>query len=116
MLSFLDHLCSALLARNEIEVYRLLKHPLARALPRAVREEALAIARGKEHGMRAPIHALRFYHQAAQLLLEEPETLLTGPQLELPLEPVPGSVEIDLTIARASRLPAPRPAPVKRAK
>ncbi|HJU64983.1 MAG TPA: hypothetical protein VJ596_04865 [Gemmatimonadaceae bacterium] len=113
MLSYLDQLCSALLARNEIEVYRLLKHPLARALPRPVREEALAIARGKASGMRAPIHALRFYHQTAQLLLEEPESVLTGPQLELALEPAPGSYEIDVTIARASRLPAPRP--VKRA-
>lgn len=68
MLAYLDSLCTALLARDAEEIRRLLRHPLARALPRAVREEALAVARSESRGMRAPIQALRFYHQTAHLL------------------------------------------------
>ena len=45
MLDYLDSLCAALLARNGTEIRRLLRHPLARALPRRVREEGYAIAR-----------------------------------------------------------------------
>ena len=33
MLDYLDGLCAALLARNGTEIRRLLRHPLARALP-----------------------------------------------------------------------------------
>ena len=68
MLAFLDSLCAALLARNAEEIRRLLRHPLARALPRQVREEAVIIARAGARGYRAPIHALRLYHQTAHLL------------------------------------------------
>ena len=37
MLDYLDSLCAALLARNGTEIRRLLRHPLARALPRRAR-------------------------------------------------------------------------------
>ena len=68
MLAYLDMLCAALLARESWEIRRLLKHPLARVLPRRVREEAYAIARLGTSTRRAPIHTLNFYHQTVQLL------------------------------------------------
>ena len=68
MLAYLDMLCAALLARESWEIRRLLKHPLARVLPRRVREEAYAIARLGTSTKRAPIHTLNFYHQTVQLL------------------------------------------------
>jgi hypothetical protein len=68
LLAYLDMLCTALLARESWEIRRLLKHPLARVLPRRVREEAYAIARLGTSTRRAPIHTLNFYHQTVQLL------------------------------------------------
>lgn len=68
MLDYLDGLCAALLAQNGTEIRRLLRHPLARALPRRVREEGFAIARAGPHSLRAPVHSLRFYHQTLHLL------------------------------------------------
>jgi hypothetical protein len=70
-------LCAALLARESWEIRRLLKHPLARVLPRRVREEAYAIARLGTNTRRAPIHALNFYHQTVQLLGAHEEPALT---------------------------------------
>jgi hypothetical protein len=68
LLAYLDMLCAALLARERWEIRRLLKHPLARVLPRRVREEAYTIARLGTSTRRAPIHTLNFYHQTVQLL------------------------------------------------
>lgn len=68
MLGYLDELCSALLARDGETITRLLRHPLARALPRKVREEALAIRRSGPGSLMAPVHALHFYHQTAHVL------------------------------------------------
>ena len=72
MLDYLDGLCAALLARNGTEIRRLLRHPLARALPRRVREEAHAIARASADTFRAPIQTLHFYHQTVHLLGARP--------------------------------------------
>jgi hypothetical protein len=72
MLDYLDGLCAALLARNGAEIRRLLRHPLARALPRRVREEAHAIARAGADTFRAPIQTLHFYHQTVHLLGAHP--------------------------------------------
>ena len=76
MLDYLDSLCAALLARNGTEIRRLLRHPLARALPRRVREEGYAIARA------GPVQTLHFYHQTLHLLGARPanrnEAGLTG--------------------------------------
>ena len=63
MLAFLDSLCVALLARDTIRIRQLLAHPLSRALPRAVREDAYAIAGGSSRGSAAPLQAMRLYHQ-----------------------------------------------------
>jgi hypothetical protein len=68
VLAFLDTLCSALLARDAQRILELLEHPLARALPRQVREEAHLIARRGGGAMIAPVQTLRLYHQTAHLL------------------------------------------------
>jgi len=68
VLAFLDLLCTALLARNTQRIEELLQHPLARALPRQVREEALLIARRGGRAMIAPVQTLRLYNQTAHLL------------------------------------------------
>lgn len=69
MLAFLDSLCAALIARDAGRIRQLLAHPLSRALPRAVREEATAIAGGSQaRQFVAPLHAMRLYHQTAHLL------------------------------------------------
>ncbi len=101
MLDYLDGLCAALLARNGTEIRRLLRHPLARALPRRVREEGYAIARAGPESFRAPVQTLHFYHQTLHLLGARPasirddgvtiETSASGeaPQLEMPLTELP---------------------------
>lgn len=68
MLAFLDSLCGALIARDAEHIRRLLAHPLARALPIGVRDEAVAIAQGSRRGFIAPLETLRLYHQTAHLL------------------------------------------------
>jgi hypothetical protein len=68
VLAFLDTLCTALLARDAQRIVELLRHPLARALPRQVREEALLIARRGRRTLIAPVQTLRLYHQTAHLL------------------------------------------------
>jgi hypothetical protein len=104
MLDYLDGLCAALLARNGTEIRRLLRHPLARALPRRVREEAHAIARAGQDTFRAPIQTLHFYHQTVHLLGARPVEARsdqahaaadgvarpgdTESQIEIPLAPV----------------------------
>jgi len=78
VLDYLDRLCAALLGREVAEIRRLLRHPLVRALPRGVREEAQAIAAAPSHSLRAPIQALRFYQQTIQLLAEPEEARSAG--------------------------------------
>jgi hypothetical protein len=68
MLAFLDSFCQALSAHDPDRIRRQLRHPLARALPAAVRAEALAIARAGRGGRAAPVRAFRFYFQTLQLL------------------------------------------------
>ena len=92
MLAFLDRLCAALLARNAEEIRLLLRHPLARALPRQVREEALMIARSRTKGFVAPIHTLRLYHQTAHLLGACSDPAVRRPEREL--EAVEGQIEL----------------------
>ena len=93
MLAFLDSLCVALLARDAIRIRQLMAHPLSRALPRAVREEATAVASGASLSL-APLQAMRLYHQTAHLLgvRSDPavrRTPVRDPgrrQIDLPLE------------------------------
>jgi hypothetical protein len=102
MLDYLDSLCAALLARNGTEIRRLLRHPLARALPRRVREEGYSIARAGPESLRAPVQTLHFYHQTLHLLGARPaargEAGASGatvrpddePQIEIPLRAAGG--------------------------
>lgn len=95
MLAFLDSLCTALIARDVVRIRQLLAHPLSRALPRAVREEASAIAAGSSRGFVAPLNSMRLYHQTAHLLgaKSDPGVRRTPTdhprrQIDLPLEAV----------------------------
>jgi hypothetical protein len=83
VLAFLDSLCTALLARNAQQIHELLQHPLARALPRQVREEAMLIARRGGRAMIAPVQTLRLYNQTAHLLgaCSDPATAATNGDL-----------------------------------
>lgn len=91
MLAFLDSLCAALIARDVIRIRQLLAHPLSRALPRAVREEAAAIAGGLPRGY-APLQAMRLYHQTAHML-----GVRSDPALR-PVSPEPGRRQFDLPL------------------
>ena len=91
MLAYLDMLCTALLARTGDEISRLLEHPLAGALPRRVREEAMAIVRAGSNSFMAPIHTLHFYHQTAHLLGAQSDPATRPAQFELPLRAAGGS-------------------------
>lgn len=91
MLAFLDALCAALLARNTIEICRLLGLPRARQLPRAVREEAMAIAKAGPTSHLAPIQTLQLYYKLSHLVDESSELEPISddddapePQMELP--------------------------------
>jgi hypothetical protein len=92
MLAYLDALCAALLARNSIEVFRLLGLPAARKLPREVREEAVRIAKAGPDSFSAPVQALHLYYklshlvdESAELEGEEEETEAKySPQMEFP--------------------------------
>jgi hypothetical protein len=91
MLAFLDLLCRALAARDRDQIRCHLRHPLARALPRSVRAEALAIARGAGRGRLPPTRTLRFYYQTIQLLAPDNDEVAAKtdparpPQLVLPM-------------------------------
>jgi hypothetical protein len=82
MLAYLEDLCGALIAHDADAIQRLLAHPLARSLPRQVREEAIAISRATPASLRAPIQTLRFYHQTLQLGGPAQETQATEPAAE----------------------------------
>jgi hypothetical protein len=92
MLAFLDALCAALLARNTIEICRLLSLPRARQLPRVVREEAMAIAKAGPTSHLAPLQTLQLYYKLSHLVDESSElepmsdddVEAPEPQIELP--------------------------------
>lgn len=92
MLAYVDSLCAALLARNHEEIKRLLGLPLALRLPAQVREEAVAMARGRAGTFMAPVHALQFYYKLTHLIDEAAEIPDIQPQgerqIELPLRAV----------------------------
>jgi len=94
MLAYLDALCAALLARNSIEIFRLLGLADARQLPRTVREEAIAIAKAGPDSTRAPFQALHLYYKLSHLVDESAELegietepgkkAAYSPQMEIP--------------------------------
>ena len=97
MLAYVDSLCAALLARNSVEIRRLLALPLAGKLPRRVREEATAIAKADGYGHAAPVHALHYFYTLTHLLDQNNDPLFDSamshtdrPQIELPLQTASG--------------------------
>jgi hypothetical protein len=79
----LDDIANALTKRERGRIERLMRDPLATHVPRAIREELLAIARNPD-GFRAPIRFLRFRHLMMQL--DAAGEGLPGVQMELPLD------------------------------
>lgn len=73
MLAYLDALCAALLARNSIEIFRLLRLPAAKELPRSVREEAVCIGKAGPGSHIAPVQALHLYYKLSHLVDETTE-------------------------------------------
>ena len=98
MLAYLDSLCAALLARNTVEIRRLLAHPMAQDLPRRVREEAVAISRAGRRSFMAPVNALHLYYKLTHMVDESSDSTFEAPahtepenktaQLDLPLRKV----------------------------
>ncbi|HZK78711.1 MAG TPA: hypothetical protein VFC35_07375 [Gemmatimonadaceae bacterium] len=99
MLAYLDSLCAALLARNTVEIRRLLAHPMAQDLPRRVREEAVAISRAGRRSFMAPVNALHLYYKLTHMVDESSDPTFDAPppaaeqekqtaQLNLPLRKV----------------------------
>ena len=68
MLVYLESLCNALSRRDHATILQLLTHPLAAALPEAVREEATSILNGSCGPHAAPVTTLRLFHQTRHLL------------------------------------------------
>lgn len=73
MLAYLDSLCAALLARNAIEIFRLLGLSDAKKLPAKVREEAIIIAKAGPESFIAPVQALHLYYKLSHLVDEDTE-------------------------------------------
>jgi len=68
-LLYLEELEHAVLERNALRITALLRKRTATHLPRAVREELLAISRAPRDSLRAPVQFLRFQHRMTQLAL-----------------------------------------------
>lgn len=82
MITWLERLAAALLARDPDEIHRLLAETDGRTLPPAVRREAIAIAREGASGRRTPIQALHHLHRTRQLhdgLARSPGTVAAPP-------------------------------------
>jgi hypothetical protein len=100
VLAFLEALRDALIARDGDAIRRLLAHPLAGALPDAVRAEATRVLQGQLSPVAVPIATLQLYHQTAHCLgvareargvgavvvVPKPRKRSSGSQMELPLQ------------------------------
>lgn len=100
MLAFLEALRDALMARDVDAVRRCLSHPLAGALPDAVRAEAQRVMQDHMAPMAVPMATLQLYHQTAHCLgvarevrgvgtdtsTVRPRSRPAAAQIELPLQ------------------------------
>ena len=99
MLAYLDSLCAALLARNTVEIRRLLAHPMAQDLPRRVREEAVAISRAGRRSFMAPVNALHLYYKLTHMVDESSDpTYDTAAQTD----PEKKTAQLDLPLRKVS--------------
>ena len=94
-------LCEALSGHDREAILRLLRHPLARALPRRVREEGYAIARAGADGRRPPFLTLHFYHQTAQLMRDPAELHAHPWRMERELPRDEGAPQLELELRQA---------------
>ena len=99
MLAYLDSLCAALLARNTVEIRRLLAHPMAQDLPRRVREEAVAISRAGRRSFMAPVNALHLYYKLTHMVDETSDATYDSPARP---EPVKQTAQLDLPLRKVS--------------
>jgi type VI protein secretion system component VasF len=99
MLAYLDSLCAALLARDTVEIRRLLAHPMAQDLPRRVREEAVAISRAGRKSFVAPVNALHLYYKLTHMVDESADP--TFETTSRPAEPEPND-QLDLPLRKVS--------------
>lgn len=91
MLTYLDSLCDAMVARDAARLSVLLDgHPLARLLPADAVSEVRRFLAGKLSVHAVPMVMLRFRDQTARLLSEMPRTELPSPEPSMPQRvPVP---------------------------
>ena len=100
MLAYLDSLCAALLARNTVEIRRLLAHPMAQDLPRRVREEAVAISRAGRRSFMAPVNALHLYYKLTHMVDESSDPTYDTPPARA--EPASKTAQLDLPLRKVS--------------
>ena len=101
MLAYLDSLCAALLARNTVEIRRLLAHPMAQDLPRRVREEAVAISRAGRRSFMAPVNALHLYYKLTHMVDESSDPTYDANTASRP-EPEKQTAQLDLPLRKVS--------------
>ena len=76
MLTYLDSLCDAMVARDLSRLRHLIDdHPLVRLLPKEALAEARRFLAGKASAHAVPLAVLRFRDQTARLLSEAPRTV-----------------------------------------
>jgi hypothetical protein len=94
MLTYLDSLCDALLARDLPRLHHLVDdHPLARLLPHDALAEVRRFLAGKAFVHAVPLAVLRFRDQTARLLSEAPRTA----------EPEPVAAPVTLSAPASTR-------------
>ena len=85
MLTYLDSLCDAMVARDVVRLRALVDdHPLARLLPADAMSEVRRFAAGKVSAHAVPMVTLRFRDQTARLLSERPRADLPPAEPSLP--------------------------------
>ena len=80
-LAYLERLAAACVARDRLELDKLMRMRLSSHLPRAVLDELEFFRRSREGNLRAPLKTMRYVHQMRQLASAEIER--TQLQLEL---------------------------------
>lgn len=90
MLTYLDALCDAMVARDVVRIRALFDdHPMARLLPADATAEVRRFAAGKATVHAVPLVMLRFRDQTARLLSELPRAEMPLAESQ-PRQPVPG--------------------------
>ncbi len=85
MLTYLDSLCDAMVARDVVRLRALIDdHPLARLLPADAMSEVRRFAGGKVSAHAVPMVMLRFRDQTARLLSELPRAELPPAESSAP--------------------------------